>query len=465
MSKELKFESSYEWCVIPEDLPKSNLFYVTAKTASPTIHPEDPEAPIRLFSDKERLEAARSLGRRPINMNHNQKVNIENAFTVDAQFNPTTQAVEGLIYVPDRVRYMINSGMIKKVSVEYVWRDIKKTEIGYEFVGLIFDKISLLEESWLIQNNASAGDKLGEIRKVESTSNRGFFDGELRKVEVVEEKAPEQKLKQDMITEGMKAPEQGFYCVKKECTNRECGNLEKKGEVSATERKDIFITQQQPEGTNVMPIAVDGPVLNQAPVDNSQPVTNVASAGMVTDNNGVVMFGKPEEDNPHKNLDAQPAPESIEPKKEGSTLNDSIPISTSTEINVIGMDESKQKVESTSEPNKEEKKAEVLKEPEKPKEIEKPKEPEIDYKSKFEAVVKHEAELEGAVKRLQDNDKVSNAAKDVAIKEAYNKGKQHVINNIKEVIPDSSQFGFNIQNSTKSLITGIKKRLYEMSKE
>ena len=149
MSK-FKIESAYEWVTIPEDLPKSNLFYVTAKTASPAIHPEDKEDPIRQFALPELHEAARSLGRRFINMNHDQRHNIETAFTVDAQYNPTTQAVEALIYVPNQVRDMILRGEIKRPSVEYVWRSIRKTEVGgSEFIGIIFDKIALLEEAWL----------------------------------------------------------------------------------------------------------------------------------------------------------------------------------------------------------------------------------------------------------------------------------------------------------------------------
>ena len=481
MSK-FKIESAYEWVTIPEDLPKSNLFYVTAKTASPAIHPEDKEDPIRQFALSELQAAGRSLGRRFINMNHNQQYNIETAFTVDAQYNPTTQAVEALIYVPDRIRDQILRGEIKKASVEYVWRDIRKTEVGgSEFIGIIFDKIALLEESWLQSNGFNAGDSLSEIRKCESKSEekRAFLDGKMEAIVI--EIPPEQGMKQDMITEGLKNPEQGFYNAEK-C--KECGKLSEcstthykecsvQDEIGADELdvlpEDAKMEAQKPEGTNVMPIAPDGPVLNQTPVSNETPKTNVASAGMVEDKDGGVMFGKPEETNPHKNLDMPKAPANIEPsaKLEGTSLSDSIPIKTSNEINVIGMDESKQKVESAVEPKKEDKKPVVVETPTPVVEI-----PKEDYKAKFEAVSQdlikvkeHETFLEGSCKQLGDNAKLfdEKLAKEVAA--ARKAGKQEVIANIKEVIPDGSQFGYNIQNSTRSLIYNIKKRCLEMSKE
>ena len=572
-----KLESAYSWAIIPEDLPKANLFYVTAKTASPAIHPEDPEDPIRQFSLPELHEAARSLGRRFINMNHDQRRNIESAFTVDAQYNPTTQAVEALIYVPDQVRDMILRGEIKRPSVEYVWRDIRKTEVGgSEFIGIIFDKIALLEESWLQANGFNAGDSLGEIRKCESTTEkRGFLDGDLHKLEAdiavinenkeliplpkaeltpdgklefnkvskeeIKEIPPEQGMKQDQISEGLKTPEQGFP-VKKECdvqaeiggdefdllaedvkleyskmydahkgepfagykdfdacvaANKDksnpqayCGYIKHKAESVVvdgfTEAAATLITAantvaQTPEGTNVMPIAPDGPVLNQTPVSNEKPKTNVASAGMVEDKDGGVMFGKPEETNPHKNLDMPKAPSNVEPaaKLEGTSLSDSTPIKTSNEINVIGMDESKQKVEAVVAP-------EAPKEPEKkpvdPKPVDpKPADPIIppvvvplveDYKAKFEAVAvelkttkEHEAFLEGSCKKLSDNAKEFDTKLANEVAAAKKAGKQEVIQKFKEVIPDDSQFGYNIQNSTRSLITTLKKKCFEMSRE
>jgi hypothetical protein len=473
-----KLESAYSWAIIPENLPRENLFFVTAKTASPAIHPEDKEDPIRQFSLPELHEAGRSLGRRFINMNHDQKHNIESAFTVDAQYNPTTEAVEALIYVPNYVRDMINSGLIKRPSVEYVWRDIRKTEVGgSEFIGIIFDKIALLEESWLRTYGYNAGDSLGEIRKAEvaGSEKRGFLDGEIKKVEMTEI-PPEQEIKQDQITQSLVTPEQGFYNVEK-C--KECSSLK---ECSANAYKECA---QKPEGTNVMPIAPDGPVLNQTPVSNEEPKTNVASAGMVTDANGGVYFGKVEGDNPHKNLDMPKAPANIEPsaKLEGTSLSDSVPISTSNEINVIGMDESKQKVEAVVEPKKEEKKVVVVGTPtpvvEIPKEvvppiqsIPTPTEPVIDYKAKFEAVstelkthTDHEAFLETSCKQLSDNAKLVDEKLSKAVQEAHKAGKMEVIEKFKEIIPDSSQFGYNIQNSTRSLISTIKKKCYEMSKE
>ena len=540
-----KLESAYSWAVIPEDLPRSNLFFVTAKTASPSIHPEDKEDPIRQFAIPELHEAARSLGRRFINMNHAARINIETAFTVDSQFNPTTEAVEALIYVPDYVRDMINRGEIKKASVEYVWRDIRKTEVGgSEFVGIIFDKIALLEESWLQANGYNAGDSLSEIRKAEASGSdkRGFLDA---KMEAIVEVPPEQAMKQDQITQGMKDPDQGFPVKEEhgkvvepntlslsgsqECTvndqiggdefdmlpedvkleamkyvdahkgepfagykdfdacvaaNKDkgnpkayCGYIKHKTEANGSTSGNH---QQKPEGTNVMPIAPEGPVLNQTPVSNEKPVTNVASAGMVTDATGAAYFGKVEEGNPHKNLDMPKAPSNVIPAnnlaKEGTALSDSTPIATSNEINVIGMDESKQKVEAVAPP------VEPAKPVVDPPKVDPPKAdpliapvitpPVEDYKSKFEAVSKdlvkvkeHEAFLESACKKLSDNAKLTDNTTAEAVRKAKLEGKQEVLQKIKEVIPDDSQFGYNIQNSTRSLIYNIKKKCLEVSKE
>jgi len=531
-----KYESAYDWVVIPEDLPKSNLFVVTAKTASPTIHPEDVEGDIiRLFSLTELHESGRSLGRRPINLNHNQKRNIESAFVVDSQYNPTTEAVESLIYVPDLIRDEINSGEIKKPSVEYVWRDIKKTESGSEFVGLIFDKISLLEESWLAINGYSAGDKLGEIHKVEASGEkRGYIEC------AAIEKPPEQEMKQDMITEGMKKPEQGFppkgkmECreCKEECekcsecsedikmeatkffdahkgepfagyqdfdacvaqnknkSNPQayCGYIKHKSEAECMPTPETMVANkmeiiggpninnesveteasiQKPEGTNVMPIAPEGSILNQTPVSNAKPDTNVASAGMVMTPEGGVFFGKSEDTNPHKNLDMPKAPANVEP---AAKLEDALitPVMSSNTDNPIGkvidVDESKQKVEAVQEPAKE-----PIKEP--VKEVlpvvttSPPVVDTTDYKAEFTKVKAHEAFLEESCKKLSDNAKVIDEKTAKAVADAYKKGKMEVVRKFKEIIPDDSQFGYNIQNSTRSLITNIKKKCFEVTQE
>jgi len=148
-------EKAYEWAKIPIDLPKQNLLLITAKTTHPTIHPDDPAYPIRLFTSAELQESAASLRRRPIGVNHiHAKFNpeaglIKGAFTVDAQWNFSTQAVEALVFLPNMVMEMVREKKRNNEevewSVEYGWRDEHKTEAGTEFTGLCFYRIDMLE--------------------------------------------------------------------------------------------------------------------------------------------------------------------------------------------------------------------------------------------------------------------------------------------------------------------------------
>ena len=181
---------SFEWAKIPIDIPKENLVLVVAKTSDPTIHPTDTEYPIRVFKPSELHEAARSLAKRHIGLNHirlpsGEPLLIEfspdeqlkfgrYAFTVDANYNPETKCVEALICLPKVWVSKIRRNLVKSVSVEYTWRDERKTEAGTEFLGLIFDKVDLLE-------NAKAGDPNTELHLVES--NTHLFEGEIAVVQ------------------------------------------------------------------------------------------------------------------------------------------------------------------------------------------------------------------------------------------------------------------------------------------
>src|SRR5271157_3387620 len=98
----MSYKESYEWAKIPTDLPRENLVLVTAKTTQPTDHRWDKDAAIRIFSPTELHDAARSLSRRPIGLNHIEGVEgqiklsipeksltgYEYAYTVDSQYNP-----------------------------------------------------------------------------------------------------------------------------------------------------------------------------------------------------------------------------------------------------------------------------------------------------------------------------------------------------------------------------------------
>ncbi|MGB9856095.1 MAG: hypothetical protein ACPLKS_06095 [Caldisericum exile] len=169
----MKLYESFEWAKIPDDMPRKNLAFIVAKTTKPTIHPEDPEYSVRLFDDVDELrEAARSLARREVGLNHSQV--IPEAFTIDAQWNDKEKQIEALLYLPDEYIRKIKEGKIKHVSVEYRWRDEERTSEGVRFKGLVFDRVDLLE-------GINPGDKNTYIKLLEG--KKGLMDGEIEMVE------------------------------------------------------------------------------------------------------------------------------------------------------------------------------------------------------------------------------------------------------------------------------------------
>jgi len=155
-------ESKYSWARVPEDIPRKNLVFVTAKTTTPTHHSEDPVYTHRLFDEEELKESARSLARRQIGINHIPEVVLPKPYQViDAQYNPETKSVEALLYLPDEYIQKIKEGKIKHVSVEYYWRDEERLPEGVKFKGLVFDRVDLLE-------GMNPGDKNTEIKLLES---------------------------------------------------------------------------------------------------------------------------------------------------------------------------------------------------------------------------------------------------------------------------------------------------------
>jgi len=174
-----KLLESFEWLKVPEDISKDHLVKVVAKTNLPTIHPDDPEYPVRLFPEEELKKSARSLAHRPVGLNH-KKV-IDNAIVVDSEYNPETKAIEALLYLPKEYIRKIREGKIKHVSVEYRWREEERKEEGVEFRGLIFDRIDLLE-------NMEPGDPYTSISLFESKGGRIVMSLEEKKLEEKVEK-------------------------------------------------------------------------------------------------------------------------------------------------------------------------------------------------------------------------------------------------------------------------------------
>jgi hypothetical protein len=178
---------SFEWAKIPNDIPRENLVLMVSKTSDTTIHPNDPNYPIRMFNPIELYEAARSLAKRPIGLNHIRSpdgtpllleftsdeariVGSKYAFTVDSNYNKETQAVESLLCLPKEWVSKIRRGEVTEGSVEYTWRDEIDKDGGKEFIGLIFDKVDLLE-------GLHGGDSNTSFKLVEAKI--GLFEGEL----------------------------------------------------------------------------------------------------------------------------------------------------------------------------------------------------------------------------------------------------------------------------------------------
>jgi hypothetical protein len=240
---------SFEWARIPEDLPRENLVLAVTKTSDPTIHPSDVEYPIRLFRAEELHDAARSLAKRYVGLNHLrlpdgsplliefspeeiQKVGFRYAFTVDANYNAETKCVEALLCLPRIWVQKIKRGLIHQVSVEYTWRDENKKAEGVEFLGLIFDKVDLLE-------NLNAGDHNTVLRCVESNEKKGEMEGELavprckecplkdKECNGCKTESGETDIKQDMISDSIEDESLTFF---KECEEAADQYLKRLGE-------------------------------------------------------------------------------------------------------------------------------------------------------------------------------------------------------------------------------------------
>jgi len=176
-------KESFEW-VEANGLPKDRMLKLIAKTTLPTIHPEDPDNPVRLFKESELRLAGRSLTGRPVGMNHQDKP-ILGAQVIDSEYNELEKQVEAIIYVPSEYISKVRKGDISKCSIEYTWRDINKTTQGSEFVGLNIYRVDMLE-------GEQPGDRDASVMLFESQNKKGRFEGEIKmSVEKLEEKIEE----------------------------------------------------------------------------------------------------------------------------------------------------------------------------------------------------------------------------------------------------------------------------------
>jgi hypothetical protein len=167
----------YSWAKVPEGLPHENLILMTAKTTTPTNHLNDWDHAIRVFTEAELFERGASLARRPVGLNHvrgdagliplndpelERLTGSKYAFTVDAQYNKSTEALETLLFLPITYVEMIRSGKITEPSVEFTVRNEKRVDDRLYFEGITFTRVDLLY-------GLPAGDpNVGKFQFVES---------------------------------------------------------------------------------------------------------------------------------------------------------------------------------------------------------------------------------------------------------------------------------------------------------
>lgn len=554
-------ESAYDWAIIPDDLPKENLILITAKTTHSTFHYTDPKYKIRKFTPQELKEAARSLAKRPSGRNHRELILLnpneqtitgnKYAFTVDAQWNESTQAVEALVFYPIQIAQLVrqrqNTDNPVKFSVEYTWRDEKREGDEVEFIGLIFDRVDLLD-------GLSAGDKFTSSRLVEGQERKGLMEAEFIQDELVTDSVEDPSLNffkeleesatsfldrlgepfagykdfDDCKAKNQDKKDPAAYCgyikhqiedkgkegilvfktPKDTVTREDEKKADKEFEEGTDKGKEASALSKIPE-ISVREANLTGrkePQIPEAPVNtmtteepsklpvatdisDSQKHSNVTSVGAVADDKGPIT-PTPADTNPDKNLNQEPSKQDLpemdsKKSKEGKDLEKSIPIKgadTPTETLPIEPDKTIQDVEHKLQETQDDKtgKTQEDKENKEPKKEDKSKEPNKPEQTSNTAPTPEVPkdgtlpdpkdtrikELEGAVTTLQENAKKFDTEKDKAIKEAELRGRDKVINKVREVLPSSGLVSSNpIFNATKRLADDVNKKLYEAQNE
>lgn len=170
-------KESFEWMNLAEvdKLPKDRLLKVVAKTPTPTLHPEDPNFPVRVFAETQLMRNAASLVGRPVGVNHS-KLPIYGAYAIDSEWNEIEHQLESLLLVPTQYIKKVADGDITHASIEYTWRDIKdKGEDGKEFIGLSINRIDLLEG----ELKDMAGDSRATVTLFEAKKKTGKLLAEI----------------------------------------------------------------------------------------------------------------------------------------------------------------------------------------------------------------------------------------------------------------------------------------------
>lgn len=165
-------KESFEWITGAGNLPKDRLLKVVAKTTAPTLHPEDPNYPVRIFAETELMRNAASLVGRPVGRNH-EHMPIFGAYAVDSEWNDVEKQLECLLFVPAEDIQKVKDKLIKECSIEYTWRDEKKTDEGTEFIGLGITRIDLVE-------GLKPGDPGAVVSLFETAERRGVILAEVK---------------------------------------------------------------------------------------------------------------------------------------------------------------------------------------------------------------------------------------------------------------------------------------------
>jgi hypothetical protein len=515
-------EAKYGWVRFPENLPRKNLVLSTSKTTKTTIHPSDPNYPVRLFDPKEMHDAARSLAQRPIGLNHIHSktdptvglielppidmmiTGSKYAFTVDANWNEQEQAIESLLYLPDYIIDEIREGKIEKNSVEYIWRNEIPTPSGIKFEGFIFHRLDLLE-------GIAAGDSDTELIPA---SQLGLMEGKIGLMEgAVELVQPEKDIKQGIIQQSVDDPSLSFV---KEALDESVAYAQVLGEPMHSDFqrvKDKMVSQygekkgtqvyyawvnkhgyddtkafpkkecveakepQLPEEANLIQ-NIPQQAVHQTPSSPEKPKTNVGSAGFVADGKGP-LASDPKAGSPTEHIDVPSAENKT--KLEGNTLEKSVPIS-GAQVSIVDPDKSKQRVES-ADPKPEDKKDNKPPEDKSQKSQDaNPVSPPVQSTptpttpmdgtqpdSKDEEIKKLKKQADDdkvTITKLQDNAKVTDTEKAKAVKEAISATKKEVIEQIEAVLPSpmvssQSKGAVILAQDIRKITHGLKESLKE----
>jgi len=172
----LKNEMAFDWIkTLPPELNRKFLVKIVAKYPGTTDHTKDPTNsdpahPIRIYTEEELAEAARSLSFRLIDVDHNLNEIIPGAYVGEAEWHEGK--LECWAYIPSQEWIdKIKSGFVKGVSVETYNREDIPSGNKITLKGIIFTGLGL------VTGNARPGDPNTSIQPMyESLKDHMYFE-------------------------------------------------------------------------------------------------------------------------------------------------------------------------------------------------------------------------------------------------------------------------------------------------